>query len=327
MAVAVQHPPPTNAIPGDSTLKLRTNDGGYVDRTTVGWLTSTPFSTSVSEMRRRYEKDGYLWVKNVIPRDDVYDMREHYFQNLTPTGLLAPETPPRLGLFNPSADPLAHQGLGGTPLETSHSLLDAAHASPTYRRFLTHPALRSFVRHLTGWQQEVLLERGLLRHNAPGSLSTGIHYDQLFLRAGDPSFVTAWVPIGDCSAQGGGLMYLEDSVGVGEAVEREFGVQAAKEGMSDEEKKSAFNRHMGAGGHLSQDAGEFGRTTGRGRRWLLADYDAGDIVFHSPWMVHGATRNEDPEGRIRLSTDLRFYEKGARIDERWMGVFFHGDGL
>lgn len=38
-----------------------------------------------------------------------------------------------------------------------------------------------------------------------------------------------------------------------------------------------------------------------------------------------------PEGRIRLSTDLRFYDKkdwdGGRADERWMKVWEIGDGL
>lgn len=33
----------------------------------------------------------------------------------------------------------------------------------------------------------------LLRHNCPNSESTGIHYDQLCLRAGEPGFMTAWV--------------------------------------------------------------------------------------------------------------------------------------
>lgn len=59
------------------------------------------------------------------------------------------------------------------------------------------------------WKQEVIVKRALLRHNCPGSLSTGIHYDQLLSRAGEAEFLTAWVPIGDCAPTGGGLMYLE----------------------------------------------------------------------------------------------------------------------
>jgi hypothetical protein len=33
-------------------------------------------------------------------------------------------------------------------------------------------------------------------------------------------------------------------------------------------------------GMLSYNAGEFGQDVGGGRRWLIGDYEAGDIVFH-----------------------------------------------
>lgn len=65
------------------------------------------------------------------------------------------------------------------------------------------------------WEKKSSSTVALLRHNVPQSLSKDIHYGQLFLRAGEPVFVTAWGPIGDCSANGGGLMYLKDSCGLG----------------------------------------------------------------------------------------------------------------
>ena len=78
-----------------------------------------------------------------------------------------------------------------------------------------------------------------------------------------------------------------------------------------------FNLSRGHGGFISEDAEEFSSTHGKGKlRWLVGNYDAGDVVFHNPWMIHAATKNEDDRGRIRLSSDLRFYEQGAAIDER-----------
>ena len=249
-----------------------------------------------------------------------------YFKQIAPTGILLPSTSPRDGIFDPANDPLAHQGLGGTPEQQSLELLDIAHATPTYRQFLEHPALRSFVRDFMSWKREILVKRALLRHNCPGSLSTGIHYDQLFLRGGEAEFLTAWVPIGDCAATGGGLMYLEDSCRLGEEIEEEF-TRKAKD-LSAEERVNAFNRNMMQGGFISQDAEEFGRVQAGGRsRWLVGDYEAGDVVFHKPYMIHSATQNEDELGRIRLASDLRFYEEGAALDRRWMNVFKHDDGL
>lgn len=72
-----------------------------------------------------------------------------------------------------------------------------AHTQPVYLKFLEHPELRRFVRDIMEWEKEVLLQRTMIRHNVPGSLSTGIHYDKLFLRKGSADFLTAWIPIGE----------------------------------------------------------------------------------------------------------------------------------
>lgn len=307
----------------------RTNYGSPIDPKTVSWLTPTSKENPLSEIRARYALDGYVWIKDAIPRSDVYDMRERYFRAISSTtGLLAAETSPREGIFNVSLDPTAHQGLGAAPQKSAERTLDEIHASDEYHSFLANPSLREWVRRLTGWDREILLKRGLIRHNVPGSkCPSGIHYDQLFLRAGDPVFVTAWIPMGDCAADGGGLMYLEDSCQLGEQIEKRFEERQDKEHMGREDRINAFNYHMSESGHLSHNAETWAKEDGLGKRWLVADYEAGDIVFHSPWMIHASSQNSDHLGRIRLSSDLRFYEEGAKIDERWTRPFFYGNGL
>ena len=52
-----------------------------------------------------------------------------------------------------------------------------------------------------------------------------------------------------------------------------------------------------------------------GGRWLVADYEAGDMVVHSPYMIHAASVNVDPRRRIRLST------------ARWQSHWSFDDGL
>ncbi|KAL8832907.1 MAG: hypothetical protein Q9170_004668, partial [Blastenia crenularia] len=303
---------------------LRSNQGGYVDQSATGWMRPTNPDTPLEEMRKRFQEDGYIWVKHAIPKEDVYDMREHYFSQFSHTGMLRPTTSPRDGIFNPSSDPNAHEGIGGLPEETTKQLLNAAHADPIYRAFLAHPSLRSFIRHFSGWKQEVIVDRAMLRHNCPGSKSTGIHYDQYFLRDGEDEFLTAWVPIGDCGPAGGGLTYLENSTSLGKDLEREFLKKA--EHLPEQERIDAFNKFMASDGFMSHDAVEF-REEHKGKvgRWLVGNYEAGDVVFHNPWMVHAATKNEDTLGRIRLASDLRFYEEGAKLDKRWMKVWRHDD--
>jgi phytanoyl-CoA hydroxylase len=43
---------------------------------TLGWLRETLKDTPIVEMRRRYEEDGYILIKGLIPREVVLDMRE-----------------------------------------------------------------------------------------------------------------------------------------------------------------------------------------------------------------------------------------------------------
>ena len=142
------------------------------------------------------------------------------------------------------------------------------------------------------------------------------------------------MPIGDCDARGGGLMYLENSDDIGKDMEDDFNLRAAH--FSHAERINGFNVNMARDGQLSHNADELTRdlmegtfgAKGRKRRWLVGDYKAGDVVFHNPYLIHGAVKNEDPEGRIRLSTDLRFYEEGSHLDERWMrSVWKPDDGL
>jgi phytanoyl-CoA hydroxylase len=156
--------------------------------------------------------------------------------------------------------------------------------------------------------------------------ATKVHFDQCFLRGAPATSLTAWVPIGDIPPESGGLLYLENSVPLGQAFEEEFTKNNAS--LSDAERLSAFNVNMMDRGNLSRDAGEFAREKGQGRRWLVADYEAGDVVFHHPCMIHASGVNRDPKGRIRLATDLRFADRAAPYDERWAYKYFEpGDGL
>ncbi len=62
-------------------------------------------------------------------------------------------------------------------------------------------------------------------------------------------------------------------------------------------------------------------------RWLMADYEAGDMVIHSPYMVHAATVNTDLHKRTRLSTDIRYQAKSDEIDKRWTNDWAPDDHL
>jgi ectoine hydroxylase-related dioxygenase (phytanoyl-CoA dioxygenase family) len=62
-------------------------------------------------------------------------------------------------------------------------------------------------------------------------------------------------------------------------------------------------------------------------RWLAADYEAGDVVLHSPYMIHASTTNQDHSRRLRLSTDIRYQNVDDEIDVRWNNHWSLGDML
>lgn len=199
----------------------------------------------------------------------------------------------------------------------------SAHEAEFYIKLTKIQELRAFVRKLTSWERETMLARSMLRAFVPDSELTPVHYDQMYLRAGPPTSLTAWVPIGPVSLEGGGLMYLERSYDIGRATEEEFARNAGN--LTDEERTSAFNKNMNDGGFLSRDTVEYGLRAER--KWLIAEYETGDVIFHSPWMVHASCKNKDPESRVRLATDLRFVNADEPYDTRWMKVYRPLDGL
>jgi phytanoyl-CoA hydroxylase len=79
MATALQQPG-THALSFEPISppvpRIRSNEGDYVEQNSLGWMRPTSAADSMGEMWRRYEEDGYLLVKNLIPREDVLHMRE-----------------------------------------------------------------------------------------------------------------------------------------------------------------------------------------------------------------------------------------------------------
>jgi phytanoyl-CoA hydroxylase len=352
---------PEHDVPSLEGKKLFVNDG-LLQPSQVGRMHESSPDAPLDELRRRYAADGYLFLKALLPREDVLKAREEYFKMLAPSGVLKPNTLPVQGIFDSdNKDAADFPGIGagaapanGTPGEATAEkfvqLALQAHYADWYKEtFCKHPVLKNFVARLTGWgDNTVAVRRSLLRNNTPGNKAIGVHYDQIFLRHGEPTSVTAWVPMGDVSLDGGGLIYLENGAShtpiriavlprrvvvdycafaghsLGREVEAEFTRKAAESGLSEQETKDAFNQNMMSNGLLADGPREYSHTFHR--RWLVTSYEAGDVVLHTPYAVssltsnlgtaeatnstkiHASTLNHDPDNIIRVGTDLRFVD-------------------
>lgn len=89
--------------------------------------------------------------------------------------------------------------------------------------------------------------------------------------------------MGNVALDGGGLIYMEKGHELGREIEKDFYDRARRTGLSDAEAKDAFNQNMMSGGLLADGPKEFGEA--HGRRWLVTEYEAGDVVLHTPYTV------------------------------------------
>jgi ectoine hydroxylase-related dioxygenase (phytanoyl-CoA dioxygenase family) len=185
-----------------------------------------------------------------------------------------------------------------------------AHAfvrSARFKSFATDPRLKELAATVLGgpvWQ----LPRAIIRHfDRSNPMASRAHVDYSYLDQGSDQLLTMWIPLGDCSRPTGGLVYLEGS-------HRE--TPARFERLHEITDRPSDDRAISH--DLAWVAGELGR------RWLWADYQAGDVTIHSPYIVHASL--DTATDAMRLSADLRFLRAGEQPDGRWLQAWAGDDG-
>jgi hypothetical protein len=279
----------------------------------LGTLTPTDAGVGIKRLHEIYAEQGYVWLKGLLKRQDVIDFRGWVFSYLAESGILKPGTDPALGIGSPDT----------FDANLATRRLMSLVRSVAYEGFCSQPALWRFMDEFLGGLS-YLHRRKIMRYTLPKTTTvTPAHYDLIYLRGGTSRIVTAWIPIGDVPVDMGGLVYLEGSHRIGADMEVEFEHQNAE--LSPEERISAFNRNMTEGGWVSKDLPDMAERFNT--RWLVADYEAGDVMLHSPFMIHASTANQSVSGRIRLSTDIRYQNVDDEIDARWNNHWSLGDML
>lgn len=300
-------------MPSRSEVSLESN--GYTldaGARRLGALAPSDPTAAVGRLREAYERDGYLWLKGLLPRERVLDLRRRFFEASRAAGLIADGSDPVDGIFS-----------GAEDKSRLKPLLSSFVRGAAYQAFCLSPELWRLLEDLSGCPQ-YLHERRILRFTRPRDPSaTGAHYDLTYLRAGTDRVQSFWVPLGDVPLDNGGLVYLEGSDALGRRKEAEFASMNAE--LPPEERISAYNRNMAETGWLTKDLPSLAEKADA--RWLVADYEAGDVVLHSAYTIHAALMNKDPRGRMRLSTDIRYQCLHDRIDERWSRPWSPDDDL
>jgi hypothetical protein len=259
---------------------------------------STDLLADPQALRERFHLDGYLCVRGVLDADRVRAARADYFARFD-SGLFAPGTSPADGVFSGQTPAgLPEYGTEGHP---AHAMVREA----GFDRFTRDPALAAVASDVLAGPVE-MLPRRILRHFHRGlARASRAHVDYDYMDHGSDRTVTTWIPLGDCPIECGGLIYLEDS----HRLPREQ-LDRLRGDLDDPRPISA---------DLARTADVLDR------RWLWADLRAGDVLLHSPHIVHASLDNASDV--MRLSADLRFARRDAGHDERWNGDWSADDGF
>ncbi len=243
-------------------------------------LEASSVSIGDGDLHDRLERDGYLFFPRLIDPDIVRKARADVLGALEGVGWLASGS--TLDDAVPSAAVRREEA------DVDPAFFDAYRAIQRLQEFhelAHHAALTGLMRRLVG--PDLLVHpRKIARIGLPqDAYVVGAHQD-FPLNQGSVDVLTAWIPLGDCADDLGGLRVLAGSHRAGlravEPVPRVGGLRVAE--------------------RLEDRPG-----------WLSADFTAGDVlVFHS-LTVHAAKANRTQ--RLRLSVDFRYQSAADPVAE------------
>jgi len=248
---------------------------------------SSQVDEPISTLKDRLNQDGYLCMRGLIPRSAVLSAREQMLSFMESRGALDSDST----FDHPKGKAIGMMGIK----EITH-----------HQNFLgavENPALFSFFDELFE-EKSTTFDYKWARAVPPGVAGTGAHMDYVYMGQGSKRLHTTWVPMGDVPRENGPMVLLERS----HAVEEMKKIRETY-GRSDVDRDRTP-------GWFSQDYLELSQISGT--KWIIGDYQAGDVILMGMNMMHGSLRNTSDY--LRLTCDIRFQPTSDPIDERWGGA-------
>jgi hypothetical protein len=233
------------------------------------FLDSTDLMENGRALRRRLERDGYLFLRGLLPADQVLAVRRRLLAKAAAGGWLASASPVEAGIANPAA-------ACKDPEERYMRVFRGLWADEELHRLRTHPRALGLFERIFGepaLAHPMFVQRNIFPQSGGFDFTTGIHQDRVHI--GGATSYAMWMPLGDCPREKGAL-----AVAAGSHAE---GILATKVGT-------------GAGG--MDIAVPIPGT------WVTGAFKAGDALIFADVTVHKALPNLTPE--IRMSFDARY---------------------
>ena len=244
------------------------------------------------ELQRRFEEDGYLFVRAAVDRDLALAAREEVFERLAEVGEI--EQPAIDGIFTDRSQRRElHPDLG--------AFWQSVSEGPALRLVSHGPQLRGVVGKLLG--EEARPHDFLFLRVSVVGRATNLHYDRPFFARGSQRICTAWTALGDIPVSDGPLIAIEGSNRFDDLIEQAWAIDY------DSKDSPVVS--------ILDDVATLAKK--RQTRLLTADFQPGDVVLFSMKLLHGTLDNHSPIGRVRLSFDVRYQPAADPLDERYFG--------
>jgi len=273
-------------------------------------LDSSDASTDYEELRRRMERDGYLYLPGYLDRAEVREARLAICAVLAEERVLDPAYPFESAVCRP-----------GREMYFRPDIANDSPARPVLERVIYGERIMAFYDGLLGGPARHY-DFTWLRTIAPG-IGTYPHCDVVYMGRGTPRVYTAWVPLGDVDLDLGGLVVLEGSH-KNPQIRSEYCTLDVDTACTNREATSQPN----AAGFPGFGALSFDMPSTRaqvGARLLTAEnFRMGDLLTFSIFTIHGSLDNRSD--RIRISSDSRYQLASEPVDERWVGERPPGHG-
>ncbi len=238
-------------------------------------------------LRKRLRDDGYLFLREILPKGEVLDLRRQVLEICAKAGWTRSGTDLMDGLAD--CDPIWEGDDAYIDVYAQVQALEAFH------RLKLDENVINVMENL--FQEPVIpFPRTIGRIAFPRDNARGTqpHQDWIFV-GGSTETISCWAPLGDLPFDVGGLKILAGS------------------------HKAGFLEPRAA-------LGPGGRTVyvDPSLEWHQSSYQCGDVLLFKPFTVHAAAANLTPDV-MRLSIDVRYAGVSHAIYEKWLRPDFHDD--
>lgn len=242
------------------------------------FLDSTPLRDDGQRLKDRLERDGYLFIRQLLPKSAVLKVRSRLLEKAAAGGWLDDDHPIDSGIANREAS-------CKDPEESYITVFRDLWRDEELHRLTTHRniiSLFDLIFNQPTLAHPSFVQRNIFPQREDFDFTTRPHQDRPNI-GGDTNYAL-WTPIGDCPVEKGSLAIASGS---------------HKRGILDIKVSS------GAGG-MEIDGPILGE-------WVTGSFEAGDVLIFTDETVHQAVPNQTLE--LRQSFDARYQPATSVICE------------